>query len=1733
MKLFHRKWLALLLSGVLMLSNLWIVAPQQVEAAPGSALTVAQAIAGNSGTATVEGYIVGHATGSKTSNFTAPFGNDYNVHLGDAAGERDPGKLLNVQVSSGYRSEFGLQSNPELIGKKIKVTGQLALYNNFPGLKSPTEMVFAEAPGDPGDPGNPGTMSIAAARALHDGEAAIITGVAITKSGAFGSKGFYVQDDTAGIYVQQQSVEAEAGSKVTVSGIKSVDSASGEVQLQATTVQITGTSPIPAPVGVTPATVSADTYGQLVKLTGVTAQQVSDEGTSGSFSFYAAADGEQVRVFVDFHTGLAKNTVQNGQEVHVTGVVTPFEGGLQIKPSKAGDIRPALTNVSGKKILFDNTHGQTAGAADWVIDGAFSDFADGLKDLGFTVDQLERTAPFNFSEQAITLEKLQEYDVFIIGEANIPFKASEQDALLQYAQNGGSIFFIGDHYNADRNYNRWDSTEVFNGYRRGAFGNPTKGMTAEEAASKAMEGVTSTDWLGTNFGIRFRFNALGTIESGQTVVPPSDAFGITEGVSVVESHAGGTLAILNPKIAKGLIYMPKNAPKWGPAVDQGVYNGGGIDEGPYAAIAKVGAGKAAFIGDSSPVEDITPKYRREDSGAVKKTYNGFLEEGDNSEFLLQTVEWLAVQEDYTTFEGRVELSPVTPLLSFETPAASTEPQQEPWSNPTGGYKWYNPATFAPGSYGSGQAPPEKVEVPGITSIAEARKYPVSTTLTVEGVITTTPGSWGAKGFYIQDATGGIYMYQNAGSYALGQKVQVTGDVNVFSSELQLSNISQITVTGNGTLPQPKVVSTVDESHQGQVVKLNGVSIQNIVKADNYGTLQFNAVKGSSSTLVRIDNRTGVNYNTFTAQYKEGDVLDLTGIASVFNGTYQLKPRSAEDVVYTDNASEEPVAVELIGLNDLHGKIDQHYELDITGDGIMDGTYGGAEYMAAYIRQRQQAQPNTLFVGVGDLIGGSSPVSALFQDEPTVEILDALDMAVNTAGNHEFDEGTTELLRMVNGGDYPHDDVNRAYGGMEHALLAANVVWRSGESAGESILPAYHIEEVEGQRIGFIGVVTEGAAEMVMPSGIQDIEFTNPVNAINKAAAELKEQGVRAIIVLAHSAASQDAAGRITGEAADYVNGIDAEVDVIFAAHNHAVVNGLLGSTLIVQASEYGKALSRVKLSLDPVTGDIAEKSADILWVDHAGVEPDPEVSAILDKYEQQVAPLLNEVVGTAAIDMEGGYAVKGEVGDNALGNLIADSMAWAMESDFAMMNGGGIRDQLNAGEITFGELFNILPFNNVLVKLEIQGSDLVKMVNAQMTSLYGPDFSISGFKYTWDGSTAKVVDITLPDGSAIDADRVYTLTVNNYMSTSTGAKYKLFGELGNNPVMGPEDLEALVSFIESFKEPIRYEAEGRISEVGSGGSEFGPVVTIGEAKLLEDGAEVTVEGVVSSKPGAFGSNHSFYLQDDSGGIQVYTYENPGVSVGDRLKLKSQKSTYRGAYQLNGIAELQVLGQVQLQPQAVSTLTGAQEYELVTLQEVKVEQLSAKDGYGNFSFKAVRDGRSESIYVDSRTGITYEAFKAEVTAGDVLHITGIVVPYNGSFQLKPRSMEDFADADATAPDAFLVGSPVFTDLSGKPVTALQRDQFIQVGSVMTNQSGAEQQAALIIALYDSKNRLKNVSYVEKKVAAGQTESLKAGFSLPNNVKGYVIKVMVWDSFNGMKPLSEAVQFPNEEQDTVKQ
>jgi DNA/RNA endonuclease YhcR with UshA esterase domain len=458
-----------------------------------------------------------------------------------------------------------------------------------------------------------------------------------------------------------------------------------------------------------------------------------------------------------------------------------------------------------------------------------------------------------------------------------------------------------------------------NGYRRGAYNNPAKGMAAAEVASGAMEGVTSTDWLGQNFGVRFRYNALGDFTKTDTV-KYDQSFGITAGVNDVEMHAGSTMVVLDPTRVKGLVYIPKTTLGWNNAVEKsdpanfpngGVYKGGGVDEGPFAAIAKLEKGKAAFIGDSSPVEDVTPRYVREDNGSKKTTYDGFKSEGQNSVFLVQTVEWLALQEDYATFENKgIKLDSPTPLLAngLENPANSVEiPGTEPWGAPAAGYKWYDPATYKAGAYGTGKGAPE-VPIPDLTTIVAARQVSDNTYVTVQGIVTSEPGIFGGSGFYMQDGTAGIYVYPTqATGFHVGDKVKITAQKTIFNTEVELMNDAKVEkLDANANIPAavPAIQTTLNDSNQGTLVTFKDVTVQNYATVTN--SLEFDLVKDGVTSRVRVDSRTNINADSFKQSFPAGTKVDIIGISSIFKGTYQLKLLKLADVQVASQGNQAPV-----------------------------------------------------------------------------------------------------------------------------------------------------------------------------------------------------------------------------------------------------------------------------------------------------------------------------------------------------------------------------------------------------------------------------------------------------------------------------------------------------------------------------------------------------------------------------------------------------------------------------------------------------------------------------------------------------------------------------------------------------------------------------------------------------------------------------------------------------------
>lgn len=486
-----------------------------------------------------------------------------------------------------------------------------------------------------------------------------------------------------------------------------------------------------------------------------------------------------------------------------------------------------------------------------------------------------------------------------------------------------------------------------------------------------------------------------------------------------------------------------------------------------------------------------------------------------------------------------------------------------------------------------------------------------------------------------------------------------------------------------------------------------------------------------------------------------------------------------------NFKNRYIPVQLLGVNDFHGQLDVYRT--VGGKQV-----GGAEYLASYLKKYEQENKNTLLVQVGDAIGASSPVSSLLQDEPTIEFLNTLGFDVGTVGNHEFDEGVNELNRLLYGGEH---EATGYFEGTDFPYTAANVV---DKETGESILPPYVIKKVNGMPIGFIGVVTKETTNIVLPSAIEDIEFTDEVTAINQAAEELKEKGVQSIVVLAHNPVSSNQDGsNASGDVVEFAQSVDDEIDIIFGAHNHAYANTTVDNKLIVQAYSYGTAFSDVDLMIDPKTKDIVEKEANIVTTYHQGIEPDTEIKEMVDSYSESIKPLINKEIGQASVAIT---RQQDESGESALGNLVADSQRAAMGTNFAFMNPGGIRADFDQGVITWGEVYTAQPFGNGLVSINMTGAQIKAVLEQQWMGSYPRMLQISGFHYTWDQSASigeRIIELTDEHGSPIDLNQTYSVTVNNFLATG-GDGFTVFKE-GTNQVTGPIDLDAMIEYIQSFE----------------------------------------------------------------------------------------------------------------------------------------------------------------------------------------------------------------------------------------------------------------------------------------------------------------------------------------------
>lgn len=490
-------------------------------------------------------------------------------------------------------------------------------------------------------------------------------------------------------------------------------------------------------------------------------------------------------------------------------------------------------------------------------------------------------------------------------------------------------------------------------------------------------------------------------------------------------------------------------------------------------------------------------------------------------------------------------------------------------------------------------------------------------------------------------------------------------------------------------------------------------------------------------------------------------------------------------------------VRLLGVNDFHGNLEPV------------GGAGGAAYLAAYMDEYERRSPGgAIRVHAGDMVGVSPLISSYFHDEPAVRATNRMDFDVGTVGNHEFDEGGEEMLRLINGGQRsdgeqfksgadgePINTSDPDFPGAGFPYVAANTRYAR---SGENMPPPYRIVERDGARVGFIGVTTMETPEIVMPKAVEPFRFLDISETVNRYAAELQDRGVEAIVVLAHAGGDQLGPDEAVGEVFSETEQMSDAVDVVVAGHTHNKLNSRVGDKLVVEAGKYGTAFSSVDLKIDRATGDVVDSRAEVVATDNDAMRPDPVVSALVEKYRREVAPISERVVGTAVGDVT---AAETEAGESALGDLVADSERALADADLAFVISGGLREDIQAGTVTYGDLFSAQPQEDRLVKMTLTGREVYEELERQLED-GGHPMQISGLRFVYDSSKTagpRVVSVTLPDGSPLNREADYTVVVKGFLADG-GGEATVFENGRDKEVVGT-DIDALARYVEELPQP--------------------------------------------------------------------------------------------------------------------------------------------------------------------------------------------------------------------------------------------------------------------------------------------------------------------------------------------
>ncbi|WP_374688034.1 bifunctional UDP-sugar hydrolase/5'-nucleotidase [Promineifilum sp.] len=515
-----------------------------------------------------------------------------------------------------------------------------------------------------------------------------------------------------------------------------------------------------------------------------------------------------------------------------------------------------------------------------------------------------------------------------------------------------------------------------------------------------------------------------------------------------------------------------------------------------------------------------------------------------------------------------------------------------------------------------------------------------------------------------------------------------------------------------------------------------------------------------------------------------------------------------------------VDIQILAVNDFHGALLPPGTI-ATPTGNVNA--GGAEYLATWLKTMKAQNERTAIVSAGDMIGATPLLSALFHDEPTIEVFNEIGLDFNAVGNHEFDEGLMELLRMQRGGCHPVDGCQDGdpFGGADFRYLAANVFY---EGTNKTIFPPFRVMTFKGgAKVAFIGMTLESTPTIVSPSGVEGLEFKDEADTVNRLVNVLKRRGVETIVVLVHEGGypslgtEYNACPGISGPIVDIVQRTSDEVDLFITGHTHQAYNCVIDGRVVTSAASNGRLVTKVIMTVSRKTQEVQAITAENVIVAQT-VAKDTAITDLIAKYNAFAAPLANRVVGSITADFVRG-ATRGV--ESNIGRLIADAMLDATDdpdtgnAQIAFMNAGGIREDFLVsdiygteapGVVTYGELFAVQPFGNAMVTMSLTGTQIDQALEAQWIGVNPvPGNKLlqvsEGFTYSYSAAVAanpanagNVVDINtiMLNGVPIDPNGVYRVTVNSFIADG-GDQFPVFIQ-GTNRLGGAVDTDALEAY---------------------------------------------------------------------------------------------------------------------------------------------------------------------------------------------------------------------------------------------------------------------------------------------------------------------------------------------------